>query len=81
MKSDQEIYNALSEILRKMLSLDNIEVTESTTADDFDEWDSYQHIAFILAVEEHFGIKLDISEIEAYLQVSNLVQAIKDSTN
>lgn len=81
MKSDQEIYASLNEIFCELFALDNIEITENTIADDIDGWDSFQHMNIILAVEERFGIKLDISEIESYLQVSNLVQAIKDNSN
>ena len=80
MNSDQKIYSTLNEIFCELFALDNIEITANTTADDIESWDSFQHVHIILSVEERFGIKLDTSEIEQYLQICNLVQAIKDRT-
>ena len=48
-----------------------------TTADDVDDWDSLNHITFIVAIEKHFGIKFSNSEISEWKNVGEIEDSIK----
>ncbi len=60
-----EILSKLSEIFREELDNEEITLTEETTANDVEEWDSLSHIQLIVAVEKAFGIRFISSEIHS----------------
>ncbi len=42
-------------IMEDVFDLDDLTVTEATTAEDIEEWDSLSHIRLIVAIERRFG--------------------------
>jgi acyl carrier protein len=56
--------------------LDEVELTESTCADDIEEWDSLSHIQIIVAIEKAFGIKFTSLEIMKWKNVGEMVDSI-----
>jgi acyl carrier protein len=73
---DQDILNALTRILRDLLSDDSIALTMETKRDDVANWDSYAYITFIVAVESEFGVKFGVAEIESFQNVGAIVRSI-----
>ena len=71
-----EIYEKLNEIFCDVLDLDEIELTDETTANDIEEWDSLSHIQLIVAVEKTFGIKFTSLEIMKWKNVGEMVDSI-----
>jgi acyl carrier protein len=53
----------LQDVFRQVFDDEEIELTESTTADDIDGWDSMMHINLIIAIEKRFGVKFAAAEI------------------
>ena len=47
-----------------------------TTAENVEEWDSFNHINIVVAVEARFGVKFLTAEIEELKNVSDLVDLI-----
>lgn len=72
-----EIYVKLNEIFRDVLDNDEIELQDSTTADDIEEWDSLGHIQLVVAIEKAFGLKFQSSEIISWKNVGEMVDAIE----
>ena len=60
-----EILERLQAVLREVFGDDEIGVTEATTADQIDGWDSLMHVNLIIAVEKRFGVKFAAAEIAA----------------
>jgi acyl carrier protein len=58
--SKEEILKKLNTVFCDVFDDDTLTVTEQTTADDIDEWDSLAHISLIAAIENEFGIRFDI---------------------
>ncbi len=54
-----------------------VELRESTTAADVEEWDSIAHVTLILATEEEFGVRFDSSEIANASDVGEFVGLIE----
>lgn len=73
----KEIYVKLNEIFRDVLDNDEIELQDSTTADDIEEWDSLGHIQLVVAIEKAFGLKFQSSEIISWKNVGEMVDAIE----
>lgn len=71
-----EILSKLSEIFREELDNEEITLTEETTANDVEEWDSLSHIQLIVAVEKAFGIRFTSSEIQSWNNIGEMVDSI-----
>lgn len=56
---------------------DDLAISNATSADDIEEWDSLSHIRLIVAVERNFGIKFTNSEIESLENVGELIALIE----
>jgi len=68
-----EILTVFTRILRDLLLDDSIELTMETRRDDVPNWDSFNYINFIVAVELEFGVKFKIADIESFENVGAIV--------
>lgn len=74
----QEIYAKVTEIFKDVLDLEDIELTDETTADDVEEWDSLTHIQLVVAIEKAFGIKFTSGEILRWKNVGEMIDCISE---
>ena len=72
----EEIYRQLTPISRDLFDDDNLVLTPSLSAGDVPEWDSFNHINLIVAVEAKFGIKFQTAELESMQNVGHLVELV-----
>ena len=63
--ANEEIYTALTGIVRDILMSDGVELRAETTAADVPGWDSMAQIMIVVAVEKHFSIQFGTMELEA----------------
>jgi acyl carrier protein len=70
-----EIYKKLQGIFDDVF-LDAVTVTPELSAKDVDEWDSVMHVSLVLAIEEAFGIRFRVGEVEATQNVGDLAALI-----
>jgi acyl carrier protein len=80
MESNQ-IYAELTEVFRELFSDDRITLKAETNASDIAGWDSFNHLSVIVAVETRFGVKLTTREIDGFVNVGDLVSAIKRNSS
>lgn len=73
----QEILSQVEEIFRDVLDNEEIVLTDSTTANDVEDWDSLTHIQLIVAIEKHFSIKFTSKEILSWANVGEMVDCIE----
>ena len=71
-----DILKKMEEIFREELELDDLVLTDETTADDVEEWDSLSHVQLVVALEKGFGIKFTSREILSWDNVGDLVDCI-----
>ena len=76
----EEIFEGLNEVFSDVFD-EEITVTDSTTADDIEDWDSLEHINLIVAVETKFGIKFNIGEVNKMKNVGEMVDIILGRLN
>jgi acyl carrier protein len=72
-----EIYAQLTTIFHDLLDDDTVVLTPELTAADVPEWDSFNHINLIVAVEQTFKIKFQTAELEALHTVGHLAALIQ----
>ncbi len=73
----QEIYAQLTVIFHDLFDDESIALNPSLTATDVPEWDSFNHINLIVAVESKFGIKFQTAELESMHTVGHLADLIQ----
>lgn len=76
--SRTEIYKDLQDVFRDVFDDDSITVSDSTTADDVDGWDSLEHINLIVAIEKKFSIKFDMKNVVKFKNVGEMVDVIEE---
>ena len=73
----EEIFSKLNNIFEDVLDLDETpELTDATTANDIEEWDSLSHIQLIVAIEKAFKLKFTSQEILKWNTVGEMVDTI-----
>ena len=72
----EQIMAEVEELFRDTLDNEEIKLTDATTADDVEEWDSLTHIQLIVAIEKHFKIKFTSMEILSWQNVGQMIDCI-----
>jgi acyl carrier protein len=70
----------LVEIVAELFDLDPAAVDDALTPEAVELWDSMNHLRLVSAVEEDFGIKLSMQEIESIRSVGALRTLIEQRT-
>ena len=74
----KEILSKLNEIFIDVLDLDEVELSETTSANEIEEWDSLSHIQLIVAIEKTFKIKFTSLEIMKWKNVGEMVTTMEE---
>lgn len=70
------IIEKLSAIFHDVFNDNNIVLQEEMTANDVENWDSLTHMLMITKVEEVFGIKFKLKELNKLKKVGDLINTI-----
>jgi acyl carrier protein len=55
----------------------SLQISEATTSEDVEEWDSVNHMKLIIALEDELHIRFEPDEITALSDVKGLVDLIE----
>ena len=72
-----EILKRIEEIFREELEQDELVLTDETTAEDVEGWDSLSHVQLVAAMEEAFGIEFKSREILSWDNIGDLIDCIE----
>ncbi len=76
--SREEVLEKVNEVLKDVLDLEDLVISDETTANDVDEWDSLNHISIISAIEDEFGISFNMTEVVNFQNVGDMVDKIME---
>ncbi len=71
-----EILKKVNDVFIDVLDNDTIVLTDETTADDVEEWDSLNHIQLVVAIERQFKIRFTSREIQSWNNVGEMLDCI-----
>lgn len=71
-----EVFNKLNDIFEDVLDLESVELTDASSADDYDEWDSLANIQLVIAIQKAFNVKFNSAEILTWNNVGDMVNCI-----
>lgn len=74
----EEIYSKLNKVFQDVFDDESINVTDSTTSDDIEDWDSFEHINLVVAVEKAFGIKFNMGQTNKLKNVGEMADLIQE---
>ena len=77
MMQQEIIFTRIQEIIRCVLKNDSIILSNETTSNDVDGWDSLTHMLIITEVEKQFNVRINFRELMKISNVGELVQTIE----
>jgi acyl carrier protein len=73
-----ETLTKLQSIFRDLFDEDDLVITNETSANDIDDWDSITHIQLLVLIEKEFGVKFSSAEIHNFKTVGDIVKCIEN---
>lgn len=73
-----EILAKLQKIFRDELDKSSLVLTEESSANNVDGWDSLSHIQLISAIEDEFDISFTSKEIINWINIGDMINSIKN---
>ncbi len=68
----------LQAIFRDVFDDESIIISESTTANDIAEWDSFAQMTLVLSIEKCFNLKFSVQEIKLLKNVGEMIALIEE---
>ena len=71
-----QILKQLEDILHDVLDNDALTITEQTTAEDIEEWDSLTNVQIVVEMQKVFGKKFSAKDILLWERGSDMIDSI-----
>jgi len=75
-----EIHRQLTAVFRDVFDDTSLEISDSTTADQIEDWDSITHINLIAATEKAFKVSFNTKDVKALSNVGDFIRLIASRT-
>jgi acyl carrier protein len=79
--NNTDILQTVTTIIQETLELPKLVVTNETSANDVDEWDSMTHIQLIAAIEAKFKVRFALGELQTLKNVGDMIALITKKLN
>lgn len=76
----EEVFEKLTVIFQNNFDDENIRLTDETSSSDIEGWDSLEQVNLIVTIEDEFGVKFRIDEVNAMRNVGEMVDFILNKT-
>lgn len=72
----EDVYERLNRVFREVFDDEEIVLKDETTSDDIEDWDSFEHINLVVAVESEFSFKIPMGKVITMKNVGEMVDII-----
>ena len=72
----EEAYERLTKVFRDVFDDEDIVLCDETTSDDIEDWDSFEHINLVVAVEDEFSFKIPMGKVITMKNGAEMVDII-----
>jgi len=72
----EELLNKLQPIFKATFKKENLVITDTTSAEDIDTWDSLSHVLLLNEIEKSFNIEFELDELISFKTVGDIVKSI-----
>lgn len=73
----EDIMKEVENVFRRIFDDDALVLTEETNANDIEDWDSFEQINLLVAIENLLNIKFDITEVSDLKNVGQMITLIQ----
>ena len=73
-----EIIEKLTVVFHEVFNDNSIVLSDEMTANDVEKWDSLTHMLMISTVEEQFGVKFKLKELNKLKKVGDIVEILQE---
>ena len=70
------VFQRVQRIAADVFSVPIAKINAESSADTIETWDLLQHLNFVLAVEQEFGVQFTPEEIEKLISVNTVVETL-----
>ena len=68
----------LLDVMHKVFSLPKDSISNESSMENIENWDSLTHLQLVTSIEDAFNIKIDVSEIIDMTSVSAIIGILKN---
>ena len=76
-RQSMSILERLAPIFREVFADESLLISRATKASDIHDWDSFNHVSLVTAIEESFSIVFTTREIGAFTCVGDVVDLLQ----
>lgn len=76
--------NRIKKVMSAVFEIPNIEISEASTMDTVESWDSLKHMNLVIALEDEFQITIpdeEVGNLISYRLINLILKEILDSNN
>ena len=74
----EEVFKRLNAVFCDVFDDENIKINDATTAEDIEDWDSFEHINLVSAVEDEFKFKIPMGKVITMKNVGEMADIIME---
>ena len=71
------IWNELNSVFQDVFDDNKLQISHEMTAADIDAWDSVNHISLVIAIEDHFHVRLSTAEVAQLKNVGEMASLLE----
>lgn len=75
--SREDSLELIATCLAEVLDVETVTLTEASSAEDFEDWDSVNHVRLLILLETRLGIEFSSSEVGMVGNVGELIDLIE----
>jgi acyl carrier protein len=79
--TQEDLLVELRPIFTEIMEEDGDNITLATSTNDLENWDSLNHLQFVVAIEKKYSIRFKSNEIESFRTVGQICEAILAKLN
>lgn len=60
--NEETIQEQVKQIMSGLFSVDELDIGSDSSIETIEQWDSLRHVNLIMAIEQEFGIRIDVED-------------------
>lgn len=74
------VLQSIATVFEDVMDVDPATISEASTGNEIEEWDSLSHVRLMIAIERKFALRFSNAEIEAMQSVRDAIDLVLKKT-
>ena len=74
----KEVFNGVQDIFRDIFDENELIISDTTSSDEIEDWDSLNHINLVSAIEKEFKINFTLGELMVLKDVGAMIDLMME---